>query len=156
LAHLAQATGDIQEAHRLFTRLLTSYQEINDAWSMSRTLNSVGQLALMEGDVEKAHQRFVEALGTASGAQALANILDALVGLAAVSAQAGAYREALEVLYPVLSHPAARQETKQQAEQLWAGLTPHLPSQEIEAVRSRDKGIALDVLLEQTVRAYVA
>ncbi len=156
LAHLAQATGDIQEAHRLFTRLLTSYQEINDAWSMSRTLNNAGQLALMEGDVEKARHRFVEALGTASGAQALANILDALVGLAAVSAQAGAYREALEVLYPALSHPAARQETRHQAEQLWAESTRYLSSPDIAAIQNRASGIAPDALLEQTVRAYVA
>jgi len=89
LAAVEQAIGEIEEAHRHFDQSANLYQTIGDAWSLTRVLNLQGWFALAQGWREHAWEQFKLAFEIAASAQIAGNALDALVGIAELSAGTG-------------------------------------------------------------------
>jgi tetratricopeptide (TPR) repeat protein len=62
LGMLAQATGDITEARRLYGESLKIAQELGDKSGVARSLHNLGALAQNTGDIGEAHRLYGESL----------------------------------------------------------------------------------------------
>ena len=79
--------------------------------------------------------------------------LDALVGVAHLSAQTGAFMDALELLVLVQLHPASNYEIMRKAKKLWAKLTAELPSENILLAETKGSDINLWAAAEKVLDA---
>jgi len=59
---LAQATGDIAEARRLYEESLKILQDLGDKSGVSRSLHQLGMLAQATGDIPEARRLYEESL----------------------------------------------------------------------------------------------
>ena len=80
-------------------------------------------------------------------AQAVPLVLEALIGLAHLQAQAGDAERALELSMCVLSHTASTQQAKDRAERLRLDLESRLTPQQIETARARQRANAFETIV---------
>lgn len=147
LGQVSWALGQPDEARRYLTESVRLWREINDQESLARTLNHFGELLLAAGDRSGARQYFLEALTLAEAAQIAPIMLEALLGLAALHALEGAAQPALELLIPILQHPASPEEVRLRAERLRGELAAHLTTSELQAVADRSRDVSLEALI---------
>jgi len=74
--------------------------------------------------------------------------LEALVGIARLSASQGKIEQALELSLIVLNHPASLQETKEHAERLYAKLTERFDPQTVEIAHDACASQRFDKIVE--------
>ncbi|MCK6623743.1 MAG: helix-turn-helix domain-containing protein [Anaerolineae bacterium] len=138
LAALAQ--NKLPEAETLIHYSLDVFNDLVRGWDIVRSLIYLGQAKAATGDWCEARRIFLQALRIAMEAQAIPLVLDTLVGLAYLQAQAGEVEQALKLSTCVLGHPAGAQEAKDRAEQLVAGLEAQLTPEQLEAFQSQEVG----------------
>jgi predicted ATPase/DNA-binding XRE family transcriptional regulator len=134
LGMLAQVRGDHLEAESLFREGLTLFKEMGDRLGIAQTLNNLGEVHTVLGADPEAWTSFLEAINIAVNMDTLPVALEALVGLASLSAKEGSPEWALELLLSVLAHPAAKKEVRDRAQQLYTTLLRQLPPEQLEAV----------------------
>ncbi|MBI5033936.1 MAG: tetratricopeptide repeat protein [Chloroflexi bacterium] len=137
LAALAQ--GKLEKAESLIYKSLAIYSEIVTGWDIAVCHIYLGEIKTAQNDPDEAKQIFEEALKMGMEIQAVPLVLDALIGLAGLHAQAGELEQALEFSICVANHSAATQEAKARAEKLIAELTPPMSAQQIETIQTQTR-----------------
>jgi hypothetical protein len=80
-------------------------------------------------------------------------VLDALIGLAHLQAQAGEAEQALELSVCVAEHIASTQQTKGRAGRLRAEIESRLSSQQVEAATARARSKTLETAVSARLEA---
>jgi len=89
------------------------------------------------GNEAEAERGWYRALRITTETKSTFIALEALVGIARLSAKQGKIERALELLLIVLNHPASLQETKTRADSLRTELEAQLTPRQVEAVQAR-------------------
>jgi predicted ATPase/DNA-binding XRE family transcriptional regulator len=143
--------GHLGEARRLLEDSVRLWREIGDQESLARTLNHLGELLLAQGDVAEARACFLDAVRVVRDAELAPIVLDALLGLAALRGEEGRPEQALELLIPILSHPAATEQARARAERLRVGLAPRVAPARLQAIAALGGETTLDALVRGLV-----
>jgi predicted ATPase/transcriptional regulator with XRE-family HTH domain len=156
LGMVHQALGRAEAADDCFQESITIWREIGDQANLAQTLNQLGQYLLARADWAAAQRCFAEALAVARAAQIAPILLDALLGMAALRAQAGAPAAALELVLYVLLDPAGSHSTHERARQLRTELAAQLAAGQLAAIDARARAttlerLARDLLVEAQV-----
>ena len=151
LGMLFHMRGDYVEAQSLFRESLTLFKELGDRLGIAQTLNWLGEVHRALGTQPEAWTSFLEAINIATRMDTLPVVLEALVGLASLSAQEGSPEWALELLESVLAHPAANKEVRDRAQQLHTRLAVQLPPAQLEAIHARAQTKPFDTFLEEVL-----
>jgi tetratricopeptide (TPR) repeat protein len=122
LGRVQHAQGDDNAAAQLFTTSIALSREIGDQASVAQGLTNLGHALLAQDNRAEARRCFQEALTIAWEMQLTPIVLDALAGLAALRAAAGETLTTLAWLQAIMQHPAAKRETRDRAEKLYAQL----------------------------------
>lgn len=122
LGEIAARRGDSVEAERLHRQSLVLRRAAGDRWGIAYSLNQLGRVARLAGSPDEARARLLEALRTAHDCRALPIVLEVLAELAVLHAAAGEEDRALELLYPILRHPARAHRTHDTTARLLARL----------------------------------
>jgi tetratricopeptide (TPR) repeat protein len=122
LGEIAAQRGDYAEAERFHRQSLVLRRASGDRWGIAYSLSQLGRVARLAGSPDEARAVLLEALRTARDGRALPLVLDVLTELAALHAAAGDADRALDLLYPVLRHPARTRRTHNTTALLLAGL----------------------------------
>ncbi|MFN8454607.1 MAG: tetratricopeptide repeat protein [Anaerolineae bacterium] len=149
LSHLgliALAQAEYEEARYFFQESLSLFEEIGERWGQARALNGLGEVALALGEGEEAQRCLMAGFKTASAAQTIPLILEALVGLAQLRIERREFEPALELLLYAGQHPSSSPETKARAERLQAEITPQLTPPQIETAQQRVQNSSFDEL----------
>jgi tetratricopeptide (TPR) repeat protein len=112
LGELATRRGDYAEAERCHGQDLALRRASGDHWGVADSLNQLGRAARLAGNRSAAEGHFLEALGAASAGKLRPLLLDILVELAILEAEAGERDRALHVLQAVLRDPAMARQTR--------------------------------------------
>jgi hypothetical protein len=99
------------------------------------------------GQSVEAQHHFVNALHIAGERKNLPQLVEALVGMATLQAQAGASERTLALVSHVLGHPASTQETKVRAERLRSKLVAQLTPPQIAAADFHAQEMTLEQAL---------
>jgi predicted ATPase/transcriptional regulator with XRE-family HTH domain len=148
LGMVHQALGRAKAAADCFHESITIWREIGDQGNLAQTLNQLGQHLLAQADWEAAQRCFAESLAVARAAQIAPMLLEALLGMAALRAQAGAPTAALELLLYILLDPAGSHTTRERARQLRAKLAAQLAADQIAAIDARARATTLERLAQ--------
>jgi predicted ATPase len=146
LGMVHRARGQASEAQGYFEQSIAIWREIGEQGSLAQTLSQLGETFLALGDRSAARECFVEALAVAREARIAPVMLDALIGVATLYAEAGAIEGALELVLHILHNPASTQEARGRAEQLRVVLEKHVSPQQLEVVAVRARGEMLSAL----------
>lgn len=133
LAYLAD--GQCEEAQANLLKSLETFGEYYVGWDIVLTLNYLGDVALMTGDLSTAQKTYLDVLRSAVEAQATPIALDALLGLSRVRLQMGEPEQAYELAYHVLNHIAATQEAKDIACQVISEAEDQIDASQAQAIR---------------------
>ncbi|HEU5103598.1 MAG TPA: tetratricopeptide repeat protein [Roseiflexaceae bacterium] len=146
LGRVAFAQGEHAEARHLHEESLALSREIGNKRGIAISLNHLGRVSCALGANDHSRQSFGEALKVAMEIGAVPLALDALVGLAELTARAGDQVRAVEMLAVPLRHPAGEQRTKDRAGRLLTELASQLPIDVVAAAQER--GQARTLVLE--------
>jgi predicted ATPase/DNA-binding SARP family transcriptional activator len=152
LGQVEYALGHFEEAKRAFAECMNEFAELSEFYGMVGAMSRLGFAELALGECTEARGHFQEALRLAKEAGLSSHMLDALVGLAHLSARDGHAELAFEVVIRVLEHPASEQITRERAEQLGVDLEARLAAQQIQAVRARAQARSLDDVIMDVLR----
>ncbi|CAG0946887.1 partial Putative HTH-type transcriptional regulator, partial [Anaerolineae bacterium] len=147
LAALAQ--GKLDEAESLIYKSLDVLHKLSTGWDIVLCHIYLAEIKVAQKDPGEAKLIFEEAIKMGMEIQAIPLVLDALIGLAGLHAQAGENEQSLEFAICVANHPAATQEAKSRAEKLVAELTPRLSPQQIETAQVRVRQKCFDEIIGQ-------
>lgn len=148
LALVAQAQANLEEARRSFQTATQLYITLGDFWSASRALVSSANFERAQHQSAAARQLYAQAAQTALDAQSYPNALDALLGLAELSAQETAFETACILACHALHHPASTQATKAQAARLKAEVESQLDPRQADEASSRGRELTLEAALK--------
>jgi tetratricopeptide (TPR) repeat protein len=159
LGDVALALYEHEVARTHHAQALASYQDFGFTWYVSPaawggcygvpvSLQSLGDVALAMGDVDRARQRYREALEAANGQLFVELLLHLLLGPIKLFAREGNAERAVELAALARHHPEGIEETRDRAEALLRELRSALPPEAYAAAGAR--GQARD--LEATVR----
>jgi predicted ATPase len=149
LAFVAQAEGEHAAAVDTFQQALSIFTDLGARQEGARMLTLMGISLSALGDEAAAERSWSQALRVARETQNLYIVLEILVGLVRVQATRGNVAGAEELLWVVLSHPAALPETRGRAEQLHRELETQLTRQQIDAAHARAHARAFDAVVEE-------
>lgn len=137
LAQLVWAKGEVTEAKRLCAESIAVCREQGDDWWLSATLNQLGNFEMASGNMVEAEQHIRESIQVALRGSFHANVLDALVSMAAARAKTGKTAFALEIVQVVLQDPATKRRAQERAMKLRAELETQLPPRDLEIAQMR-------------------
>lgn len=126
LAQLVWAKGDVAEAKHLCQASIAVCRDQGDDWWLSAALNQLGNFEMASGNLAEAKRHVREAIQVALRGGFHANVLDALVSMAAANAKTGDAASALEIVQVVLQDPATKHRARTRAERLRAELGSRL------------------------------
>jgi len=110
-----------------------------------------GYNALVLGDVTAAQNSFSEVLHLSRDGSYLPFALDAMAGLATMSAKNSNAERALELVNHVLQHPDTPHDAKSRAERLRAELEARLTPQQIQAAQAQAQKQSFDQMVDQVL-----
>jgi tetratricopeptide (TPR) repeat protein len=148
LGDTALAVKDYDQAREHHQRALTCYQDagaywvdervlVGGCWGVPVSLQTLGDIALMMGDVDLARQRYREALEGASDHPGEELRLHLMLGPARLCAQEEDPGRGVELAALARHHPASVEETREKAGELLRGLQAKLPPDAYAAAESR-------------------
>ena len=149
LGQLALEQGHYDEARRMFEQALKEFSEIGDWWSRLRIMINLGRTEQAEDNLASARQIFLEALRLAQRAGFVPRMLEALVSLTVVWTQTGWQERAIETLEYVCAHNMTPQETRDQAESLYAELAVRLTPEHMEVIHTRAQAKTIEVMVQE-------
>jgi len=138
---------DYDDAERWLTQSLGIYDSLNFRLGVAATLVKLGYAALGTGYTAIARQYFRESLSEAKELQAIPLELEAIIGLARITAHQGNIAQALEWVSVVLNHPSANPDVKSMAQRLFAELYSLLPPSEVDTHLSSGRKMDIDALI---------
>jgi tetratricopeptide (TPR) repeat protein len=153
LGRLALAQGELAEAQNRLRNGMALFEQMGLRYFVVRAQIALGDAASALGEEAGAWRNYREALGEAMEAQLVPTALDVLVRLAGLLARVGALDRALELSLQILKHPFAMKETKDQTEQVRAGLVSQLTPQRIEAAQARACAKSFEAIVQETLSA---
>jgi hypothetical protein len=106
----------------------------------------MGEAAMLAGDLLEARRIYLEAIKIALDAQATSLILDSLVGLAELQAQADESEDAFALSQKVLGHIASTFEARLRAGKIASATEPGLTPAQIEAAKAWASEHSLDAI----------
>ena len=152
LGIVAEAQGGHNQAVDMFRKSLGTFTELGARQDAARVLNELSRSLLALGDEAAAARGWREALRVSTETQGLFVALEALTGIATLQAKRGENKQALELLFIVLEHPASVQDTKDRAEQLRSQLEAQLTRQQIEAAQARAQAKTLEIAVDEELK----
>jgi len=139
-AMLASALGQYEEARELNMEVIRIGREIGWAdGSLCGPFAELGHAILALGEVAEAREYLRRGLHGAIEGGFWSVALNALVGVASISAQHGEPERAVELLALVLHHPAADQVTRDRAQKLLTELESELTPEAFAAATARGR-----------------
>lgn len=150
LGQLAQVNNP-NEARILFTASCDVHREPGDLRTLSMVFNRQEYNSLTLGDIISAHDSFITVLRLAREGSYMPTTLDALVGLAMITAKDGDDEHALKLVVHVLQHQVAAHDTLTRAERLQAELQTRLKKQQLEALQPRVKARTFDAIVDEVL-----
>ncbi|RPI79070.1 MAG: hypothetical protein EHM45_04245 [Desulfobacteraceae bacterium] len=127
---LEEGRGRHAEAIQLHLKSIEYYRAIDKPWDIGNRLINLGFAYLGNGELQQAELSFLEALEKISGIQAVALMLEALVGMAALMARKGLLETALRTAGFVLNQPSISICTHKWIERLLNELRPQFSPQD--------------------------
>jgi len=137
LGLIAQAQGKHAQAVEMFGKSLDILTEVGMRQDEARVLVERSRSIFALGNEAEAERGWYRALRITTETKSTFIALEALVGIARLSAKQGKIERALELLLIVLNHPASLQETKTRADSLRTELEAQLTPRQVEAVQAR-------------------
>jgi predicted ATPase/transcriptional regulator with XRE-family HTH domain len=142
------AEGQYAQAQGHLLKSLEIYREFAVGYDHARSLTYLGDALMMGGNFSEASTSYQEALRLSIETQAIPIALDALLGLGDLQSQAGKAEHALVLFYYILDHPSSEEDTKARAAQLCAAVEKVLPPEQVEAARTKARGMTLDSMVK--------
>jgi predicted ATPase/two-component SAPR family response regulator/Tfp pilus assembly protein PilF len=149
LGYLAHLRGDHAQAEQWLQESLEIWHELGDPWGLLFAMNGMGHTAVALGKPQEARACLGQVMEKALARRTVAVALRALVGWAALVAQAGELERAVELLTLVRRHPATEHMTQDQADRLLAGLAPGLSPQQQATAEERGRTRTLQEIVEE-------
>ncbi len=149
LAMVVHSTGNTSEANQLCQASVDLYTELGDEWSLSRALNLFGSFKLEEDEPTQALHFYLDALKVACKAQAYANALDALTGIAALQATNQNDLLAVELTMHILQDPNATHQAQDTCNRLVKELKARLTPEQIKAVKASVRAQSFDQIVKK-------
>ncbi len=151
LGCMAMESGNLVKARMLYHEGIAIYRRIGIKSGLANTLSNLGEVCAMLGARAEAQQHLYEALEIAHEIGAIPILLEILIRLAPLFAQARHPQQALEMLVVALHHPALIQTTREKAldvyEDLKVTLAPHL----VAKVTAHAEKLALESLVTEVL-----
>ncbi|MCB8989370.1 MAG: tetratricopeptide repeat protein [Ardenticatenaceae bacterium] len=144
--NLGNTTSHLQQypaAKAYFEEGLQQFQNLGDQFGMAMAQLNLGQIHVLMGNHLEAQQWFLAAIQGGLAMKSLALVTGALSGTAVLFSKIGQAMQALELATFVLHHPAAREETKEEAGSLAAELLASLPEKQAAAAQSRSETLSM-------------
>jgi hypothetical protein len=146
-----------EEAKRLLLEGVAIFREIDDHWGLTTTLNQLGQSCCALAEYEASWQYLIESLQIAYQSSLVPIVLETLINLADLLAQAQSSQwglndpqiEAVEILALVINHPASEQATKDRAIRLLAEREQALPADAIATAIRRSRSRTLEATVTE-------
>jgi tetratricopeptide (TPR) repeat protein len=148
LGRIAYAQGQYAEADYLLRESIALFREIDDRWHVAQVINTLGHARLAVDQVAEARRCFQEALEIALAAHALPIVLEALVGLASISAQDAEPESAARVLAFVLEQPACSAQVRECAVAQKRELAASLPLEYALAAEQAAGALTVETAIE--------
>lgn len=128
LAQIAGQAGEFAAAQEQLTQSLALYRAINDQGGIATALKGLGSTAVAQGALLSAVNYFAEALQIALTMNFTSLLLAILTEVSDLWLRLGYTQQAQTQLLYIVTHSAAEQATRQQAEGLLATLAPANPT----------------------------
>jgi tetratricopeptide (TPR) repeat protein len=155
LGRVAMHTGGVAEARRLHVEALELCRAAGYRRGIAMALIGLGEVAMLETPLGgQANQYFEEALATAMSIHALPLVLAALVGVAALWANAGRRGAAVELLTLAVYHPACNRRTQDWAARQLSRLERELPGAEVSLAEERGRRRQLDEAVDTLLAGH--
>jgi predicted ATPase/Tfp pilus assembly protein PilF len=160
-SHLGDATWALRQyesARRHHQHALSVYQDIGVywkeepvnlgvSWGVPVSLQTLGDVALAQGDLAEARHYYGLALDAASGRPEEGLKPHVLLGPATLLARTGEVELAVELVALARHHPASVEETRGKAGELLDGLQAELPAEAYAAAETRGRARDLEVTI---------
>jgi hypothetical protein len=152
LAGIAQSQGDHAAARRMLEEGVALNREVGDPWSLSRSLNALSRLALLQADPFKAEEFAIQAVRTAAEVEHNTNAYDAIATLAETHVSQGRNGSALMLALFVLENAVGPQDAKERAQSIRTKVETLLTPKLIASTQSHVQSMTLDRLLQEFVK----
>jgi tetratricopeptide (TPR) repeat protein len=160
-SHLGDATWALRQyesARRHHQHALSVYQDmgvywkeepvnLGVSWGVPVSLQTLGDVALAQGDLAEARHYYGLALDAASGRPEEGLKPHVLLGPATLLARTGEVELAVELVALARHHPASVEETRGKAGELLDGLQAELPAEAYAAAETRGRARDLEVTI---------
>jgi len=148
LGRIAQAQGNHAQAVEMFSKCLAMFTEVGTRQDETRILSEMCHSILALGDDAEAKRGWQEVLRVTAETQSTFAALDAISGIAALKAKHGNIEQSFELVFFVLNHPAAVQDTKDRANALRSKLETQLLPSEIETIQIQTREKTFEAVVE--------
>jgi predicted ATPase/DNA-binding SARP family transcriptional activator len=129
LGEAHERLGEYEQAKQRYEESLLISRGNGDRLGMATALNNLGRLSVTLAQHRRAKAYLKDALTMASEIQFMPLIIDGLISVAALLVQGPDKQPALDILVPILDHPAIEPQMHARATQLLAGLTSGAPAE---------------------------
>jgi predicted ATPase len=147
LGCMAMESGNLVKARMLYHEGIAIYRRIGIKSGLANTLSNLGEVCARLGARAEAQQHLYEALEIAHEIGAIPILLEILIRLAPLFAQARHPQQALEMLIVALHHPALIQTTREKALDVYEDLKVTLAPRIVAEVAAHAEKLALETLV---------
>ncbi|MBN1887014.1 MAG: tetratricopeptide repeat protein [Thermoflexales bacterium] len=154
LGETSRLQGDYAAARQYYQEALDINQEIGDLHGKGSSRSNLGHVAAAMGDYATAVSCYRESMHIMTSIGAIPINLENMAGLAGVLAHTGQPGQAIELIGLVSSHPALRNDTREQfVDPILAKLRAQLSPEEVEAGLKRGKALQLENVVAEILTA---
>ncbi len=148
LGETAHAQGNLNQAQRDLNASLALFRSIGSQDETAAALNSLGHVANARQQLSEARQYYTEALKIAKEAETMPRILDATISLAGLMVEDDP-RQAASIATAVQNHPAASQNSREQAADLLNTLKMERPEDTRDPGSQEDSSTDIDKITDE-------
>ena len=138
----------LTEARQFLQEALEVYEEIGSRGGATLTLYNLGDVACLREEYEASEAYYVEAARRAQAIHATSLLTTIVLGAAKLLINTGSRERAVELLFPVLDHPATIDEDRQITRELLTELASLLEPAVFRAAQQTGKSLTLEEVAE--------
>ncbi|MCP4544571.1 MAG: tetratricopeptide repeat protein [Chloroflexi bacterium] len=157
LNHLGQVVylqKSYAKARSLYQESLTLAQQTGNLGGMATAFNGLGDVARMQEDIQESKAYLFDALKAAHELNVVSQVLDTLFRVSHILDSDGNPIWASKLVEFIYRHPAAWQETRDNANHFQAKLVAQLPSDVVQTARQAGQSVQLDEVLDELLYSF--
>ena len=154
LGVVAHVEGRYEEARSRLEESVALSTTIGYRWHMAPVLHSLAQTLHALGATGEARRTLLEALAIAQETRATGQMIDAVLGLAAVLDEDVQTEQALLLCLHIMEHPASSRQQREQAERLRSRLEGALPPHQVAVIEERMRNRSFEVVVAELTAGH--